>query len=72
MSIFTHSECTVRNRTISEAVDAAHARVKEHSHEVSLCLTAVGGLSLDTPITLEELNTLKDRIYYDTLRNRNR
>lgn len=63
MSIYTHSERTVKKYTVGQAVASAERRLKG----TPVCVNAVSGRPLSEAITLEELNEIAEAIYSDSI-----
>lgn len=64
MSIYTKSERTEKKYTVYQAVQSARRRL---GPKRGLCVNALNGLPDCHKITLEELNELQDKMYWDSL-----
>lgn len=66
MSIFTHSERTVKKYTVYQAIESAKRAIANSRNPGNVNVTSVAKREPAEKITLEELNRIADRIISDT------
>lgn len=65
--IYTYEDKTDKKYTVRSAVNAAKTILGDNDIK-NVILDSLGNMNLDTPITLERLNNLSDKIIADTYR----